>query len=202
MKSFTLLSVEGEERTKELIDVALGRQAADLAVINAKTMNVYTGELLDNHSIAVKGEWIAYVGDDPGDTIGPRTEVIDAKGKTVIPGLIDGHTHLCWLYEISDFLKYVIKGGTTTIVTETMEAYPIMGYEGVIELLASLSDQPIKIFGTAPSMVSTSKKARSISRETLKKLLARDDILGLGESYWQDVEKNWRVIPQGQKGES
>ena len=28
-------------------------------------MNVYTGELLDNYSITVKGEWIAYVGDDP-----------------------------------------------------------------------------------------------------------------------------------------
>jgi adenine deaminase len=197
MKSFTLLSVAGEERTKELIEVVLGRQPADLAIINAKTMNVYTGELLDNYSITVKGEWIAYVGDDPGGAIGPRTEVIDAKGKTVIPGLIDGHTHICWLYEISDFLKYVMKGGTTTIITETMEAYPIMGYEGTIELLASLSDQPVKIFGTAPSMVSISKSARGITREPLKKLLARDDILGLGEAYWQDVVREPEVFLPG-----
>jgi len=78
-------------------------------------------------------------------------------------------------------------GGTTTIITETLEAFPVAGYEGVVDFLASLSDQPIKIFATAPAMVSISKKARGISRETLKKLLGRDDILGLGESYWQTV---------------
>jgi adenine deaminase len=78
-------------------------------------------------------------------------------------------------------------GGTTTIITETMEIFPITGYEGVIDFLASLSDQPIKIFATAPSMVSISKKARGISKKTLRKLLVRDDILGLGESYWQIV---------------
>ncbi|HUU39943.1 MAG TPA: adenine deaminase C-terminal domain-containing protein [Desulfatiglandales bacterium] len=189
MKRFTLLSVGGEERTKELINVALGRQEADLAIVNAKVLNVYTGELLDNYSVAVKGEWIAYAGDDPGDTIGPNTRIIDAKGKTIIPGLIDGHAHLCWLLKIDEFLKYAIKGGTTTIITETMEVFPIMGYEGVIDLLDSLNDQPVKIFGTAPSMVSISKRARGIATETLKKLLSRDDILGLGESYWQDVVK-------------
>jgi adenine deaminase len=78
-------------------------------------------------------------------------------------------------------------GGTTTIITETMEAFPVTGYEGVVDFLASLSDQPIKIFANAPAMVSISKKARGISKETLRKLLARDDILGLGESYWQVV---------------
>ncbi|MBE9594251.1 MAG: amidohydrolase family protein, partial [Proteobacteria bacterium] len=106
---------------------------------------------------------------------------------TIIPGLIDGHTHLVWLSNVSEFLKYAMTGGTTTIITETMEIFPITGYEGVVDFLASLSDQPIKIFATAPSMVSISKKARGISKKTLRKLLSRDDILGLGESYWQIV---------------
>lgn len=182
-----LFSTGGTDGVKELINVILGKEKADLAIINATILNVYTGELLDHHSVTIKGEWIAYVGKNPDDSIGPHTNVIDAKCKTIIPGLIDGHAHLAWVFNISEFLLYAMQGGTTTIITETMEAFPVMGYKGVIDFLGSLSNQPIKIFGTAPSMVSISKKARGISKGTLKKLLLRDDILGLGESYWQVV---------------
>jgi len=187
MKRYGLLSIGGLDGAQEVINVTLGKEKADLAFINATILNVYTGELLDHYSVSIKGEWIAYVGSDPEDTIGPNTNVIDVKGKTIIPGLIDGHTHLVWLSNVSEFLKYAMAGGTTTIITETMEIFPITGYEGVIDFLGSLSDQPIKIFATAPSMVSISKKARGISKKTLRKLLSRDDILGLGESYWQTV---------------
>ncbi len=182
-----LFSIGGTDGVKKLINVTLGKEKADLAIINATILNVYTGELLDHHSVTIKGEWIAYVGKNPDDSIGPHTNVIDAKCKTIIPGLIDGHAHLAWIFNISEFLLYAMQGGTTTIITETMEAFPVMGYKGVIDFLGSLSNQPIKIFGTAPSMVSISKKARGISKGTLKKLLLRDDILGLGESYWQVV---------------
>ena len=182
-----LLSIGGTDKAGELIRVILGKERADLAIVNARVVNVYTGEIQDHHSVAVKGEWIAYVGDDPGDTIGPNTEIIDAKGKTVIPGLIDGHAHLSWLLKVSEFLQYAMQGGTTTIIAETMEAFSIMGYEGVVDFLASLKEQPVKIFATAPSMVSISKKARGIPEETLRRLLVRDDVLGLGESYWQAV---------------
>ncbi|MBE9541134.1 MAG: adenine deaminase [Proteobacteria bacterium] len=187
MTRYGLLSIGGLDGAQEVINVTLGKEKADLAFINATILNVYTGELLDHYSVTIKGEWIAYVGSDPEDTIGPNTNVIDVKGKTIIPGLIDGHTHLVWLSNVSEFLKYAMTGGTTTIITETMEIFPIMGYEGVADFLASLSDQPIKIFATAPSMVSISKKARGISKKTLRKLLVRDDILGLGESYWQII---------------
>jgi len=187
MKRYGLLSIGGLDGAQEVINVTLGKEKADLAFINATILNVYTGELLDHYSVSIKGEWIAYVGSDPEDTIGPNTNVIDVRGKTIIPGLIDGHTHLVWLSNVSEFLKYAMAGGTTTIITETMEIFPITGYEGVIDFLGSLSDQPIKIFATAPSMVSISKKARGISKKTLRKLLSRDDILGLGESYWQTV---------------
>ncbi|MFH1974175.1 MAG: adenine deaminase C-terminal domain-containing protein [Pseudomonadota bacterium] len=171
--------------TKELMDVALGRGKADLVVYNGTLLNVYTGEFIEKCSVSVKGEKIAYVGGKPEDTIGNNTVVIDAGGKTIIPGLIDGHAHLAWLYNVSEFLKYVIPGGTTTIITESMEIYPVLGYEGVLDFLDSLRDQPIKIFATAPAMVSISSSARGVPKKTIKKLLARKDILGLGETYWQ-----------------
>lgn len=187
MELQTTSSLSHVRNSIKLIEVALGQEKADLAVVNARLVNVYTGEILDNSSISIKGKWIAAVGNDLEYSIGANTEVIDAGGKTVIPGLIDGHTHLAWLYTAYEFLKYAMNGGTTTIITETMEPFPVSGYDGVVDFLESLKDQPIKIFSTAPFMASISDAARGISIETLKKLLARDDIIGLGESYWQSV---------------
>jgi adenine deaminase len=157
------------DESQTLMKVALGQNKADLAVINARIANVYTGEFIDNCAISIKGKWIAYVGPNPDDTIGPGTEVIDAGGQTVIPGLIDGHTHLAGWSKIDEFLKHAAKGGTTTIVTETLEAFLVAGYEGLVDLL------------------------ESFSKENLQKLLERDDVIGLGESYWQAVlqEPDW-----------
>jgi adenine deaminase len=162
-------------------------------VVNARLANVYTGEFIDDCAISIKGKWIAYVGRNPEDTIGPKTEVIDAGGQTVIPGLIDGHTHLAWLCKVDEFLKYAARGGTTTIVTETLEIFLVAGYAGVVDLLESFKNQPVKIWSTAPATISISKAARGISREHLQELLERDDIVGLGESYWQAVlqEPDW-----------
>lgn len=46
--------------------------------------------------LAVVGDRIAAVGTDDEilDLVGPATDVVDLHGRTVIPGLIDSHTHL------------------------------------------------------------------------------------------------------------
>lgn len=182
--------------SKTLINVALGQEKADLAIVNARCANVYTGELLEDCAISIKGKRIAYVGKDPKTTIGSATEVIDAKGQTVIPGLIDGHTHLALLSSAGEVLKYAITGGTTAIVTETMEPFPVAGYEGLIDFLKSFENQPIKILATAPAMISISRTAHGISEQTLQKLLDRDDIVGIGESYWQAVlQDSGSILP-------
>ncbi|MBN1849204.1 MAG: adenine deaminase [Deltaproteobacteria bacterium] len=188
MIRYNLLSVGGVETTKQLMDVALGREKADMAIVNADVLNVYTGELLSKYSFTIKGDWIAYVGEKPDHTIGPNTQVIDAQGKTAIPGLIEGHTHLAdCLYSPYEFLKTAMTGGTTTIISETIEPFPITGIDGIIDFLDAIADQPIKIFATLPAMVSTSSSIHVPTQEALQKLLLRHDVLGLGEAYWQSV---------------
>ena len=187
MANTTSSYLKDPDEAQALMKVALGQEKADLAVVNARLANVYTGEFIDDCAISIKGKWIAYVGPNPDETIGHETEIIDAGSQTVIPGLIDGHTHIGWLCKADELLKYAATGGTTTIITETLEAYLASGYAGIVDLLESFKNQPVKIWSTAPATISISKAAQGISGEHLQKLLERDDIIGLGESYWQAV---------------
>ena len=76
------------------LPVLLAAQPADLILQNAKIITV-DSRFRIAQAIAIRGDRIAAVG--PNSTIlrlrGPKTEVVDLKGKTVLPGLIDSHTH-------------------------------------------------------------------------------------------------------------
>ncbi|SHF34091.1 hypothetical protein SAMN04487965_1981 [Microbulbifer donghaiensis] len=69
-------------------------EKADLVILNA---DAHTMEMASPRAraIAVRGERIVYVGDDQGAEkwVGARTNVVDAQGATLLPGLIDTHTH-------------------------------------------------------------------------------------------------------------
>ena len=171
------------QNQKELMDVAVGTQKADLVISNCRILNVYTGEMIDDHSIYIKDKWIACVSRDTKGRIGTNTKIIDAKKMTVIPGLIDGHTHLANYFSAQEFLPYAIAGGTTCLVTETLEAYYVGGQKGVLDFIESYQDQPIKVFNTAPIMISPSKEASGIPEDELEKLLERDDVLEIGRAH-------------------
>lgn len=70
------------------------KNVADILYING---NIYTVD--DNNptasSMAIKGDRFIAVGsyDDMKNHIGSNTEIIDLKGKTVIPGLVEAHLH-------------------------------------------------------------------------------------------------------------
>lgn len=72
-------------------------QQADLIITNA---HVYTVDDANPfaEAVAVRGNRIAFVGsaDDAKGWRGPKTDVIDGAGRTLLPGLIDSHFHLLW----------------------------------------------------------------------------------------------------------
>jgi adenine deaminase len=187
MSQKRILPFKTTDVIQALMRVALGEEPADLVVTNADLVNVYTGEIQKNMSVAVKGPWIARVSTDIRDVIGPATRKIDASGRVLLPGLIDGHTHLAWMYTAAEFAPFAAASGVTTLVTETLEPFPMAGLAGVLDFLDSFRGQPVRILATAPVMVSISPAARGIAVEDLALLLERDDVLGLGESYWQAV---------------
>jgi predicted amidohydrolase YtcJ len=69
---------------------------ADMILNNA---HIYTKNVIQPEAdvVAILGRNIVYVGaDDAADWrqyVGPETKVINVQGRTVIPGIIDGHTH-------------------------------------------------------------------------------------------------------------
>jgi len=76
-----------------LLSVAVSAQQPRVLAIKAgHVLNVRTGQMLDNAFILIEGERITAVG--PNVTIPAGAEVIDLKTMTVLPGLIDSHTHL------------------------------------------------------------------------------------------------------------
>ena len=57
-------------------------------------LDVRTGKTLTNQAIVIEDGKIVSVGPDSGAAADANTKVIDLSGKTVLPGLIDAHTHI------------------------------------------------------------------------------------------------------------
>jgi predicted amidohydrolase YtcJ len=73
------------------------RKHADLLIFNAKIWTGVQGDEAKNlTSLSVHDGKITAAGKniDIHDLIGPTTKVIDARGRRVIPGITDSHTHL------------------------------------------------------------------------------------------------------------
>ena len=98
-----------------------GTGPADLVIRGGTLLNVYSGELLEGWGVAVRGERIVAVGHDLSHAIGPETEMLEAKGRYLTPGLIDGHTHLDYIQSLHEFLHAAVPQGLTTVITELVQ---------------------------------------------------------------------------------
>ncbi len=85
-------SVEARER--ELAGRLARRPESGLAIVGARLFDSETGKVTPKTTVVVTGNRIAAVGPDGTVEIPVGAEVIDAKGKTLLPGLWDLHTHL------------------------------------------------------------------------------------------------------------
>jgi len=184
-----LFEIENRSRlaevTRLLVDTAMGRRKADLVVRNASIIDVNSEEILEHQDIAVKGDRIASVG-NVARTIGPDTEIIDAKGKWVSPGFIDGHVHVeSAMVTGTEFAKAVLPRGTTTVFMDPHELTNVLGLDGVRFFISEAASLPLKMLVTFPSCVPAAPgfetTGGSIGPKEVQDAMSWKGVVALGE---------------------
>ena len=174
------------ECASHLIDVATGRKPADSVIKGGRWVNVHSGEIIEETDIAIASGRIAYVGEDAGHTIGDQTQVIDADGRYMVPGLCDGHMHVeSGMITVTEFARAVIPHGTTTMFIDPHEIANVLGLDGVKLMHDETLDLPINVFVQVPSCVPSApgleNAGASITVDDVKEALTWPNICGLGE---------------------
>ncbi len=174
------------ESAPRLVAVAAGRSPADMVIRGGKLVNVQSREVLDGWQIAVADGRFAYVGPDASHCIGPDTEVIEAEGRYMIPGLCDGHMHIeSGMLTPAEFAAAVIPHGTTTMFTDPHEIANVLGLAGVRMMHDEALMQPVNIFtqmpSCAPSAPGLETTGYEIGPDDVAEAMTWPGIIGLGE---------------------
>ena len=81
-------------------------------------LSVFTREWLET-DVAIAGGYVAGLGDYDG------VEIVDARGRYVVPGFIDAHMHLESTKLLPDeFARLVLPLGTTAVIASCMVKTP------------------------------------------------------------------------------
>ena len=169
-----------------LIEVAAGRTPAQTVIRGGIWVNVHTRETLPNHDIAITHGRIACVVPNASYCIGDDTEVIEAEGRYMIPGLCDGHMHIeSGMLTPAEFARAVIPHGTTSMFTDPHEIANVLGLKGVRLMHDEALLQPINVFtqmpSCAPSAPGMETTGFEISAEDVAEAMTWPGIIGLGE---------------------
>lgn len=174
------------EVTQQLVDVAMGRQPADLVIQNGRWVNVHSGEIIPHTDVAIKGSRIAYVGEDASHTIAEETKVIKANGRYLVPGLCDAHMHVeSGMVTVTEFARAVIPHGTTSMFIDPHEIANVLGLKGVKLMHDEAVNMPINVYVQMPSCVPSAPgletPGASIGPAEVAEAMQWPNIIGLGE---------------------
>ncbi|ARO15771.1 adenine deaminase [Ketogulonicigenium robustum] len=170
----------------QLVHVASGRAHADVVIRGAKVVSVHSREVMEGWDVAVVAGRFAYVGPDASHCIGDTTTVVEAQGRYLIPGLLDGHMHIeSGMLIPAEFAAAVIPHGTTTMFTDPHEIANVLGLDGVRMMHDEALLQPINIFtqmpSCAPSAPGLETTGYEITPEDVAEAMNWPGIVGLGE---------------------
>lgn len=137
---------------RDLIEVALGREAPSLVIEGGRLVNVHTAEIYAA-DIAIKGDRIAFVGDMNELEITDKTKVVSAQGKYVTPGLIDPHIHLYHAQlSMTQLARALLPCGTTTVAEGFYAIGIVSGVRGIKSCLEEIKRTPLKIVFLVPAL--------------------------------------------------
>jgi adenine deaminase len=171
--------------TKTLADVCMGRTPADLLITNGRLVNVHTREVHDGVDVAIAKGRVAMFG-YAGHAQGPDTEVLDAEGAYLVPGLIDTHLHVeSAMVTVARFAEAVLPHGTTTVLIDNHEIANVLGMNGIRWMLEEGRRLPLKVLLAVPSCVPAlpgfEDAGAEIGPDDIEEALGWDGVAALGE---------------------
>ncbi|GAG41685.1 unnamed protein product, partial [marine sediment metagenome] len=164
---------------EQLIAVARGDAPGDTLLTNARIVNVFTSEVEE-------GDVVLYDGRIAGIGRGYEArETVDLGGAYLLPGFINGHTHIeSSMLSIGQYARAVLARGTTTVVTDLHELANVAGLWALRRLLRDAARLPLDVFLMAPSCVPATDletAGASLDAKAIASALRWQNTLGLGE---------------------
>lgn len=161
---------------------------ADIYLKGGTLVNVYTGELITTN-VAIKGQRICYVG-SLFELIGSSTTILNVENKILVPGYIEPHFHPWGIYNPLSAGEEACRLGTTTLVSDNLMFYLLMGPNLFEDFMEAFSEMPVKYYwtcrATPQSPMKGERKLFSIKR--IERLLQNPLVRSLGEiTRWQDI---------------
>ena len=170
-----------KQSIKHILDVATARQEADLCITGAHILDVYNKEWFSSDLLIADGLICAYA--KPGK--GRAKEVVDAKGKYLLPGFIDAHVHIESSHSTpEEFSNLVVPCGTTTVVADPHELCNVTGLAGLDYMLEATENTALQAFFMVPSCVPSTEFENSgavLHAPEIAQRIAHPRVLGLGE---------------------
>lgn len=168
-----------KDAMKRLIQTAQHPDEADLIIQNGTIVDVFSLETF-TADIAVKNGFIVGIGTYPNGK-----SVIDASGKYVMPGFIDGHIHIeSTMVTPSEFSRALIKHGVTTVVTDPHEIANVAGRIGMDFMLEDAARTDMDILMKLPSCVPATpfeQNGATLTADDLRPYLPHQNVIGLAE---------------------
>src|SRR5918998_339920 len=165
-----------------------GETPATLVVRGGTLVSVTSGEILPNMSVAVQGSRIAYVGPDAGHTIGDETRIIEAEGRYIAPGLLDGHCQIeSTQLTVTQFARAVLPLGTTGGFFDAHEITNVLGLKGLRLMVEEARATPLAAYMQVASCVPSTSTALETPgavigpEEVAEALSWGEDVIALGE---------------------
>ncbi len=165
-------------KLQKRILVSSKKEPADLVIRNGVIVNVFTGELMKG-DIAIADENIVGIGSYKGKNI------VDAEGRYIVPGFIDGHVHIeSAMVTPAEFSRLVLPHGVTTIIADPHEIANVSGSQGIQYMIDASQSLSLDVYYMLPSCVPATPFENTGARleaEDLAPFYQHPQVLGLGE---------------------
>jgi adenine deaminase len=164
---------------KDLIAAARGDTPGDLLFRNARVVNTFTGEIEETDVLVYDGR-VAGLGSGY-----QARQTIDLRGAYLLPGFINGHTHIeSSMLWVGEYARAVVPHGTAVAVSDLHEIANVAGLAGMQQTVEAAAGLPLELRLMVASCVPATDLETSgatLGPEDIAQALALPGAIGLGE---------------------